>query len=174
MDISQLVHPLTYWWHLGCFHSFALLQIKLLWTFAYRILGKYKFSFLTREDWLDSRLVCIYHKRHYFPKWLYHFKFLLALSETSSTSISLSIIDTVRLLKFRLFNMCAMVLTCISLIANNVKHLYMYLFTCFIYSWWSISSNCPFLKITVYFIIKFSVFFLYSGSKVFIRCMTSK
>ena len=101
----------------------------------YRILSKYKFSFLLRVERL-IRLVCIYLKRlpHCSPKWLYHFTSLLAVNESSSSSTSLSIFDIVRLFNFKYFNTCVVILICISLMTNNAKHLCMSLFTFFIFS----------------------------------------
>lgn len=108
---------------LGCF-QFCPITNNVAVNIMYRILSKYKFSFLLRVERL-IRLVCIYLKRlpHCSPKWLYHFTSLLAVNESSSSSTSLSIFDIVRLFNFKYFNTSVVILICISLMTNNAKHL---------------------------------------------------
>lgn len=67
-----------------------------------------------------------------FPQWLYHFTFLSAMSETSSCFVSLQILGIFNYLNSRYFAGCVVVsdygLVCISLMTNNVKQFFVYVF----------------------------------------------
>lgn len=67
-----------------------------------------------------------------FPQWLYHFTFPSAMSETSSCFISLKILGIFNYLNSRYFAGCVVVsdygLVCISLMTNNVKQFFVYIF----------------------------------------------